>query len=543
MRSLRYLLPLCVLGLLWAGLVLAAGEPRSQEGLAPELTIPAQPAADVQLARLQAMVQFAESQRKPGGGFLDGLKGMFGGSSRSLVVAPPELMANAEALRNRIVSVSGLYRKLTAESGQFVFDGGTCPVSVPKGTVIEGLKAEDLDYAPVTIEGVVENTGLLGQLRATRVQPCAWLALLRIGRLQERLGRYPEAEVTYPKATQMATAARSTFAAFGKLSAARIAFEELRDSKKAKSHYALAWNPYTVMDRRGKPMFYTWVPREDGSGWDKLSAAEAITKPLEALNRDGTWYRLMAFFVELAGGIHWLGIILLAVLSRVVIWPLTKKQLSSAEAMKRLQPQIKALQDRHADNKQKFQEEFWRLCQSNGVNPLGGCLPMIVQIPVLMVLWYGIRDYIVQFNGHSFLWVRNLAAPDMPLLIAYTISMVAFQKMTQKLQPNPTMNAQQAQQQQMMTYMMPLMFFVFFKGFPAAFLLYWLTTNVVYFVQQWAYSRGQDKRLEGDGTATLVETAEAETNAAKALSTKGSKPAEGASSKQSDKDNKKRGPR
>jgi YidC/Oxa1 family membrane protein insertase len=175
--------------------------------------------------------------------------------------------------------------------------------------------------------------------------------------------------------------------------------------------------------------------------------------------------------------------------------------------MKRLQPQIKALQERFTDDKQKFQEEFWKLCQANGVNPLGGCLPMLVQFPILIMLWQGIRNYIVQFQGHGFLWVRDLASPDYGLLIAYTISMVLFQKMTQKLQPTPVMNPQQAQQQQMMTYMMPAMFFFFFQNFPAAFLLYWLATNVVYFVQQYSYTAAVSRKSGGEDTETLAPTA------------------------------------
>jgi len=137
------------------------------------------------------------------------------------------------------------------------------------------------------------------------------------------------------------------------------------------------------------------------------------------------------------------------------------------------------------------------------VNPLGGCLPMLIQFPILIMLWRGIRDYIVQFNHHGFLWVRNLAMPDVPLLVAYTISMIFFQKMTQKLQPAATMTPQQQQQQQMMTYLMPLMFFFFFQSFPAAFLLYWLATNVIYFGQQYLYQRSLDKKAQ-DGTESLT---------------------------------------
>ncbi|NPV47422.1 MAG: membrane protein insertase YidC [Armatimonadetes bacterium] len=502
-QALRYsgiLLLLCI-----AGAMCWAAEPRSQDGLPPELTIPDTPSLDQQLRELQAMAAAEQDKNGGGGGFLDGVRGFFSGGGKVRSVPPEDIVAHATEARGQTVRVSGIYRDLGKGQGQFVYDGGVCPVSVPESVILEGLKAGELDGKPITVEGVVEVNGLVGLVRAIKMQPCLWLAQMRIARIQERLGRYSEALETYNKAGQAASAAGSPFAAFAKTHAARIAYDELRDVKKAKNLYAAAWNPFTPVDRRGKPLFYTWVPREDGSGWDKLGVADAIGEPLDTLSSAGLWYRVMAFFVDLSGGVRWLGILMISVLSRILIWPLTKKQLSSAEAMKRLQPQIKALQERYVDDKQKFQEEFWKLCQQNGVNPLGGCLPMIIQIPILMVLWYGIRDYIVQFNGHGFLWVRNLAAPDTVLLVAYTISMVFFQKMTQKLQPNPTMTDQQAQQQQMMTYMMPLMFFFFFKGFPAAFLLYWLATNIVYFVQQFAYTRAQARKHVADGTESLLE--------------------------------------
>jgi len=318
------------------------------------------------------------------------------------------------------------------------------------------------------------------------------------------MGRYEEAVKAYEAAGSRAQRAKSPFAAFSTCNAGRIAYDMLRDQKTARKHFSMAWNPYTPTDRAGKPLFYTWIPAKDEPGWEKVGVADAISEPLDTLNRTGFWYKFMDFFVGLAGGSRWLGIVFVALISRVVIWPLTKKQLASAEAMKRLQPQIKALQDRFTDDKQKFQEEFWKLCQANGVNPLGGCLPMIVQFPVLIMLWRGIRDYIVQFNHHGFLWVKNLAAPDVPLLVAYTISMIFFQKMTQKLQPAAAMTPQQQQQQQMMTYMMPLMFFFFFQSFPAAFLLYWLATNVIYFGQQYLYQRSLDKKRSEEGTESLA---------------------------------------
>ncbi|MFW6438367.1 MAG: membrane protein insertase YidC, partial [Armatimonadota bacterium] len=130
----------------------------------------------------------------------------------------------------------------------------------------------------------------------------------------------------------------------------------------------------------------------------------------------------------------------------------------------------------------------WALCQENNCNPLGGCLPMLVQMPILIFLYRGIHEYIVQFEGISFLWVQNLAEPNMLLLILYTLSMIGFQKMASQSQP--TADPQQEQQQKMMMYMMPIMFFFFFQTFPAAFLLYWLGSNIIYFGEMGLMMRG-----------------------------------------------------
>ncbi|MEN6644243.1 MAG: YidC/Oxa1 family membrane protein insertase [Armatimonadia bacterium] len=488
---------LLTLGL--ACLPLGAKELPSQQGLPSELTIAPRPALAEQLVTLQALEKYIQENRPHGGGFVTALRGMFAPSGvRAVPVAPEVLLKTPAPFVGKPVSVSGVYQATGPETGKFSLETQPLLISLPANLPMAGLPKSGPNGLSVTVEGIVESGALGVQVRATSIKPSDWLTLLRIGRIYELMGQKEQAEKTYESAFPVAQAARSPFAAFAKTSAGRIAYE-LRNVNRARNHYAAAWNPLTGTTPQGEPKYYTWVPLEDGSGWEKLPVSKAIGPPLDRLNKTDFWYRFMDFFVELAGGSRWLGIVLLSIMSRVIIWPLTKKQLASAEAMKRLQPQIKALQDRYADDKAKFQQEFWQLCQANGVNPLGGCLPMIVQMPILILLWKGIRNYIVQFDGYGFLWVKNLAAPDMGLLVAYTISMIAFQKMTAKLQASPTMTAQQAQQQQMMTYMMPLMFFFFFRDFPAAFLLYWLATNIVYFMQQYMYSRSLPKTDAADG--------------------------------------------
>ena len=281
-------------------------------------------------------------------------------------------------------------------------------------------------------------------------------------------------------------------AAFARVRAGLLARRYLQDTKLARTHLSQAWDLYT---RKGTEElgYYIWVQSPEGA-WRPVLARDAIEKPLNDMNSQNLAYRIVDLFARIAGGNPGLGVLLMAIVLRLASYPLTRKQLVSQRRMAASQPQIKELQKEYATDKQKFQEEFWALCKENDCNPLGGCLPMLVQMPILIFLYRGIREYIVQFEGVHFLWVQNLASPDMLLLILYTLSMIAFQKLAAKSQP--TADPAQQQQQQMMAYMMPVMFFFFFQSFPAAFILYWLGSNIFYFGEQALYMRGGPTKVD-----------------------------------------------
>ncbi len=321
--------------------------------------------------------------------------------------------------------------------------------------------------------------------------------------------KYQEAAATYRQVGGRPVGGMLySFVPFAGTHGALLELEELAERggrKRGAKQLQMLWTSLTVRKRNGESLYYTWVQQPDGQ-WQRTSVREAIAKPLDEKNRESFWYKLVHLFVIAGGGNPALGMILLAVVSRIAIYPLTRKQLHSAEAMKRLQPQIKQLQEQHKGDKQKFQEEFWKLCKANNVNPLGGCMPLLIQMPILIMIYQGIRQYIVPFDKASFLWVANLAQPDIILLLAYTASMVLFQQMVTKTNPAAAMDPQQAQQQKMMTWMMPLMFFFFFRGLPAAFILYWLGTNVVYFGQQWWYLRQTQQADQQDGETVTEPT-------------------------------------
>ena len=179
-------------------------------------------------------------------------------------------------------------------------------------------------------------------------------------------------------------------------------------------------------------------------------------------------------------------IILLTVLTKVVFFPLTLKSMRSMKAMQALQPQINALRSKYKSDPQRVQRETMELYREHRVNPLGGCLPMIVQIPVFYALYVALSVSVEMQNapficfGHFFgmhLWICDLAAADptyiLPILMG--VSMFVQQKMT------PTMGDPR---QAKMMLMMPVVFTFMFLNLPSGLVLYWTVSNVLQIAQQ-----------------------------------------------------------
>jgi len=480
---------------------LAVGAPvEFQTGLPPALVILGEQQAEGkftesdlrdEIDRLQNLADWAKDN-EPKVGWVEKF---LSSKDAARAVSLDDLVHDANTWRGSLVTVEGIYEASEEADGVLRAAKGKCLVTLAEGTPFKGFGDDEIFGQPVKLTGTVELRGTAPVIRVTEVKPARALSLLRLARAYEIAGDDAEAVSAYISAEGALRGQRTNLAAFARVRAGALSTEDKAISK----HYNMAWTSYVTNVPAAQPAYQTWVPVKAEKRWEKRSVHDVISKPLNDLNSKSFWYSFVGFFVLICGGNPAWGVLLLAVAVRTIIWPLTRKQLESAAAMKKLQPQMKALQAKHADDKQKFQQEFWQLCQANGVNPLGGCLPLLVQMPILIMVYKGIRLYVVEFDQASFLWVKNLAGPDMILLIAYTLSMIAFQSMTQKMNPQAAMDPQQQQQQKMMTWMMPLMFFFMFKTFPAAFMLYWLGTNIVYFAQQWNYMRkvnGDDESAE-----------------------------------------------
>ena len=179
-----------------------------------------------------------------------------------------------------------------------------------------------------------------------------------------------------------------------------------------------------------------------------------------------------------------LAIILLTVAIKLLMYPLTVKQVKSMKAVQEMQPKVKALQEKYKDNKERLQTEIASLYKENKVNPLSGCLPLIVQMPILMWIFFAIKEYTYQ-GPTGFLWIANLQQGTsltdpsdpyfiIPLLCALTTYVQQKQTTTEMTQQN-----------KMMLIFMPVFIGYITITFPAGLGIYWVVSNLVQIAQQW----------------------------------------------------------
>ena len=182
--------------------------------------------------------------------------------------------------------------------------------------------------------------------------------------------------------------------------------------------------------------------------------------------------RVLQFFYGLFPK-YGLAIILMTVLVRLVLYPLTLKQTRSMAKMQKIQPRVQDLKDRYKDNPQKFNEEVLKLYQKNNVNPLGGCLPLLLQLPILIALYNTIR-IAVELRKTPFLWIADLSKGDPLLILPIAIAALMYYQQGKMTDP---------QQQQMMAFM-PMFMFVITWSLPAGLLVYWFASSVLGLLQQ-----------------------------------------------------------
>jgi len=179
-----------------------------------------------------------------------------------------------------------------------------------------------------------------------------------------------------------------------------------------------------------------------------------------------------------------LAIIFLVLLIKLAMFKLSEAQFRSMAKMKRLQPRLEALKERYGDDKQKYNAAMMELYQKEKINPLGGCLPLLVQIPVFFALYWVLLESVELRQAPFFGWIQNLSAPDpyfiLPILNA--IQMILTQRMSPAA---PGMDPLQAR----MMKTMPLIFSVLLAFAPAGLTLYWTVNGWLSLLQQWIITR------------------------------------------------------
>jgi YidC/Oxa1 family membrane protein insertase len=179
-----------------------------------------------------------------------------------------------------------------------------------------------------------------------------------------------------------------------------------------------------------------------------------------------------------------LAIILLTCIIKVLFHPLTKHSLNSMREMQKIQPQLSALKQKYKDDKEKLNKELMGLYKRYKINPLGGCLPMVAQIPVFIALYEVLSVAIELRHAPFLLWIQDLSAKD-PYYVT-PILMGATMLVQQKMTPS-TMDPAQAK----IMLIMPVVFTFLFMSFPSGLVIYWLVNNVLSIAQQYHIYRGK----------------------------------------------------
>ncbi len=231
-----------------------------------------------------------------------------------------------------------------------------------------------------------------------------------------------------------------------------------------------------------------------------LDMLKAIGRKLD-LAIDFGWFDIIAkpllyllkFFNQYAGN-YGIAIILLTILIKILFWPLTHKSYKSMKEMQKIQPLMAKIREKYKDNREKMNKEMMSLYKTYKVNPMGGCLPMVIQIPVFFALFRILGNSIELRHAPFVLWINDLSAPDRLFHLPFTIPLMtppsgipvltllmgASMFIQQKMTPTPG-DPTQAK----IMILMPVIFTFMFINFPSGLVLYWLVNNVLSIGQQY----------------------------------------------------------
>jgi YidC/Oxa1 family membrane protein insertase len=277
-------------------------------------------------------------------------------------------------------------------------------------------------------------------------------------------------------------------------------------------HFVSAWLPQPGVKREyyakdlgngefsaGVILFYgTLAPGQEKTTSASLYAGPQLQKQLElaapglTLTRDYGWltplsvpiFWALRMIEKYVGNWGW-AIIILTFLIKLAMYPLSATSYRSMAQMRKLTPKLQKLKEMYGDDRQKLHQAMAEIYKKEKINPLGGCLPILLQIPVFIALYYTLIAA-VEMRGAPWVgWIHDLTAPD-PLYIL-PILMAATSILQVRLNPTPP-DPMQAK----MMMIMPLVFSIMFMFFPAGLVLYWVTSNILSIAQQWAINKQFD---------------------------------------------------
>lgn len=209
------------------------------------------------------------------------------------------------------------------------------------------------------------------------------------------------------------------------------------------------------------------------------------------------------FTVQIGVPSYGLAIIFMTILIKVVLFPLTQKQMRSMRAMQEIQPKMKYIQEKYKEDQPLMQKKIMELYKEHGVNPMGGCLPLLIQMPIFIAFYQSLYKFNYIDAAHKgFLWIPDISQPDPWFILAILAALTTYlqQRISMVENNDPTQKA--------MLYFMPLMMaWIAFK-MPAGLPLYWVMFNILGIFQQLYVNRIHSREKLDTGTGIQIQTSE-----------------------------------
>jgi len=194
-----------------------------------------------------------------------------------------------------------------------------------------------------------------------------------------------------------------------------------------------------------------------------------------------------------------LAIILMTILIKLALFPLTQKQLKSMRDMQAIQPKMKYIQEKYKDDPTLMQQKMMELYKEHGVNPFGGCLPLLIQMPIFIAFYQSLYNFKFVVAAHaSFLWIPNIGKPDPYFILAILAGLTTY------LQQRVSMVDSKDPTQRTMLYFMPVFMAWIAYKMPAGLPLYWVVFNILGILQQLYVNQGRSLKAD-TGTGAKVE--------------------------------------